>query len=235
MKPVLANSHFRKALSLSINRTEFANLCGSKPSVDFLTAGYIIDLESGKAYNDTNAHKSAVEQLINDTDGYGYSLEKARDYFRMALTELEHDGIYKPGTKDVPTEITLEIAWMFDSDEEDFHNLLKKYLETAFNDESVCKGVYKLNVNFWSGEEWSDVYYKKIMTGKYDLAYGSLSGNMTDPLSVLKTLSSNPDVSEGYTLSFGINTSDADVYPLVYNGHRWSFDALCTASLGAKG
>ena len=37
----------------------------------------------------TDAHKKAVEPLLADTDGYGYSLELARDYFRLALTELE--------------------------------------------------------------------------------------------------------------------------------------------------
>ena len=230
VKPVLGNSHFVKALSYSIDRLSFANARGSIPSVDYLSSNYMIDPENGLSYAVTDAHKKAVEQLLADTDGYGYSLELARDYFRYALTELEADGAYTPGTKENPTVIELEIAWMRPTQEEQYHNEIKNYMETAFNDDSVCGGVYQLKVNFWVGNVWSDVYYNKLMVGQYDLGFGSISGNPLNPLDFVSVLSSDLSISNNFTLNWGTDTNSVDVYPIVYKGVRWSYDALYNAA-----
>ncbi|MBO4416061.1 MAG: hypothetical protein J5824_08815, partial [Lachnospiraceae bacterium] len=230
LKPALGNEHFRKAIGFSIDRLTFANARGSIPSVDWLASNYMSDPENGISYSTTAAHKYAVETLLEDTDGNGYSLELARDYFRMALTELEKDGAYKPGTKDAPTELHIEIAWMYPTHEENYHNELKNFIETAFNDDSVCGGVYKLSVDFWVGNEWSDVYYNKMMLGQFDIGFGSISGNSLDPIGFLNCLSSDQSLSNGFTLNWGVDTNDPDSYPLVYDGMRWSFDALFNAA-----
>lgn len=229
VKPALGNSHFVKALSFSIDRLTFANARGSIPSVDYLASNYMSDPENGLAYSSTDAHKKAVECLLDGTDGYGYSLELARDYFRVALEELEAQGAYAPGTKENPTVIDLEIAWMRPTQEEQYHNELKNFLETAFNDESVCGGVYQLSVNFWVGNVWSDVYYNKMMVGQFDLGFGSISGNSLDPIGFVSVLSSDPDISGSFTLNWGSDTNSAVQYPIVYKGARWSFDALYNA------
>lgn len=228
-KPVLGNRHFVKALSYSIDRLTFANARGSIPSVDYLSSNYMSDPENGMSYSVTEAHKAAVAGLLEGTDGYGYSLELARDYFRMALTELENEGAYTPGTAENPTVINIEIAWMYPTHEENYHNEIKNYLETAFNDESVTGGAYQLSVNFWVGNVWSDVYYNKLMVGQYDLGFGSISGNSLDPIGFVSVLSSDQDISGNFTLNWGADTNDPDVYPIVYDGLRWSFDALYNA------
>ena len=230
LKPCLGNSHFRKALSYSIDRITFANARGSIPSVDWLSSNYMSDPENGKSYAVTDAHKKAVAQLLDDTDEGGYSLELAREYFRLALTELEAEGKYKPGTKENPTVISLEIAWMYTTHEEQYHNEIKNYFETAFNDDSVTGGLYKLEVNFWVGAQWSDVYYNKMMVGQFDLGFGSISGNALNPLDFITVLSSNQDISGGFTLNWGVDTNSATTYPLVYDGMLWSFDALVNAA-----
>ena len=232
VKPALGNAHFRRALSLSINRLQFANARGNIPSVDYLSSNYMSDPENGISYATTEAHKSAVEQLLEDTDGCGYSLELAREYFRMALTELEKDGAYTPGTKENPTEINLEIAWQVANHEDRYHKEIKEFLESAFNDDSVCGGVYKLNVNFWVGNEWSDVYYYKMMVGQFDIGFGSISGNSLDPIGFVNVLSSDQSISHNFTLNWGVDTNNPDVYPLIYDGKRWSFDALYMAVNG---
>lgn len=229
LKPCLGNDHFVKALSLSIDRLTFANARGSIPSVDYLASNYMSDPENGLSYATTEAHKQAVAGLLEDTDGYGYSLELAREYFRMALTELEADGAYAPGTKDAPTVINIEIAWMYPTHEENYHNEIKNFLETAFNDDSVCGGVYQLSVNFWVGNEWSDVYYNKMMVGQFDIGFGSISGNSLDPIGFVSVLSSDQDISGSFTLNWGVDTNDPDAYPIVYNNVRWSFDSLYNA------
>ena len=229
VNPLLGNKHFVKALSLSIDRVTFASARGNVPAVDYLSSNYMIDPENGMSYSATEAHKKAVEGLLEDTDGHGYSLELAREYFRVALTELEKDGSITPGTKEAPTELNIEIAWMRPTQEEQYHNEIKNFFETAFNDDSVCGGVYHLNVNFWVGNVWSDVYYNKMMTGQFDIGFGSISGNSLDPIGFVSVLSSDQDISGSFTLNWGVDTNDPAAYPIVYQGERYSFDALYNA------
>ena len=147
----------------------------------------------------------------------------------MALTELEAEGAYTPGTKENPTVIHIELAWMYPTHEENYHNEIKNFFETAFNDDSVCGGVYQLSADFWVGNAWSDVYYNKLMVGQYDLGFGSISGNSLDPIGFFNVLSSDPVISGSFTLNWGTDTNDPAAYPIVYDGMRWSFDALYNA------
>lgn len=78
VEPALGNSHFVKALNYSIDRQTFANARGSIPSVDYLSSNYLSNPEDGISYSSTDAHKKAVAPLLEETDGYGYSLELAR-------------------------------------------------------------------------------------------------------------------------------------------------------------
>ena len=230
VKPALSNPHFVKALNYAIDRQAYASARGHIPSVDYLSSNYMSDPENGISYSRTEAHRKAVKTLLEDTDGYGYSLELARDYFRLALTELEAQNAYTPGTAENPTVIDLEIAWMFPTDEENFHNEVKNFLETAFNDESVCGGVYKLNISFWVSAQWTDLFYSKLMVGRFDLGYGAVSGNTLNPLNFISVFSSDPLISNSLTMNWGPDTNDPSVYPLVYRGRRFSFDALYNAA-----
>lgn len=230
VEPALGNAHFVKALSLSINRVQFADKRGSIASVDYLSSNYMSDPVNGISYATTQAHKDAVAGLLRDTDGFGYNLELAREYFKLALAELEAANLYRAGTPENPTKIELEIAWMYPQHEENYHNEIKQYFEEAFNHESVHGGEYVLECKFWVGNEWSDVYYAKLMLGQYDLGFGSISGNTLNPLDFMSVLSADPAISGSFTLNWGTDTNDPDADVLVYNGQRWSFDALWTAA-----
>lgn len=232
VEPALGNANFVKGLSLAINRFEFAAARGSIGTVDYLSSNYMSDPEGGISYSATQAHKDAVAGLLEDTDGYGYNLELAREYFQMALVELEAEGKYTPGTKESPRVITLEIAWQYPQHETNYHNEIAQYLKDAFNDESVSQGKYQLEVEFWVGSSWSDVYYNKMMLGQFDIGFGSISGDPLNPLAFLNVLSSDQTISNGFTLNWGVNTNDPTADVLVFNGMRWSFDALWTAANG---
>ena len=229
-EPALSNPHFVKALSLSIDRVTFADKRGSIASVDYLSSNYMSDPENGISYSTTQAHKNAVAGLLEDTDGYGYNLQLARNYFQVALAELEASGKYQPGTPENPTKIEIEIAWMYQTHEDAYHKEIEQFLETAFNHESVSNGAYELDVVFWVGNVWSDVYYNKMMVGQYDLGFGSISGNSLNPLDFVSVLSSDPVISGSFTLNWGADTNDVNSDILVYNGMRWSYDALWTAA-----
>ena len=230
VEPALGNSHFVKALNYSIDRLTFATARGSIPSVDYLSSNYMSDPENGISYSVTDAHKKAVSSLLEGTDGYGYSLELARDYFRLALQELEAEGKYTPGTKENPTVIQLELAWMYTTHEEGYHNEIKNFFETAFNDDSVHGGAYKLECIFWVGNVWSDVYYNKMMVGQFDIGFGSISGNSLNPLDFVTVLSSDAEISGSFTLNWGTDTNNPDAYPIVYRGERYSFDSFVNAA-----
>ncbi len=230
VKPWMGNRHFLRALSYAFDRTALADtLEGCAPSVDYFSSYYLSDPEKGVSYNDTKAHKQAVAALLRGTDGYGYSLELARDYFRMALTELEAEGAITPGTKEKPAELNIEIAWQSPDEEKKYHDKIKTFFETAFNDESVSGGVYKLKLEFWCGDYWNDVYYYKMMAGQFDLAFGALNEGYNDPIGFISVLSSDPILSGGYTLSWSVDTNDPAARPLVYDGKAWSYDALYSA------
>ena len=231
VEPALSNPHFVKALSLSINRNEFADKRGSIASVDYLSSNYMSDPENGISYANTQAHKNAVAGLLEGTEN-GYNLQFARDYFKLALEELVEAGIYEEGTKENPTVINLEIAWMYPTHEEAYHNEIAKYFTDAFNHDSVHDGKFRLDVQFWVGNVWSDVYYNKLMLGQYDLGFGSISGNSLNPLDFVSVLSSDQKISGEFTLNWGTNTNDPDADILVYKGEKWSYDALWQAANG---
>jgi len=229
-KAVLSNRFFTKGLSYAIDRLSFASARGSVPAADYFSSAYMSDNENGMSYNSTDEHKAAIAQLLDNTDGYGYSLELSRDYFRMALAELEAAGQIAPGTVKNPTQINIEIAWMYAQHEGNYHNEIKSYLEKAFNDYSVTGGKYSLSVNFWVGDEWSDVYYNKMLVGQFDLGFGSISGNTLDPLGFMNVLSSDKAISNSFTLNWGVDTNNPDEFILVYDGLRFSYDALFNAA-----
>lgn len=230
VEPALGNEHFVKALSLSIDRISFADARGSIASVDYLSSNYMSDPENGISYSTTQAHKNAVASLLENTDGCGYNLELAREYFKVALAELEAEGKYVAGTKDNPTKIEIEIGWQYPTNEDNYHKEIEQFLESAFNDESVSAGKYQLDVVFWVGNTWSDIYHNKMMIGQYDLGFGSISGNSLNPLDFVSVLSSDQAISGSFTLNWGKDTNDVDSDIIVYEGQRWSYDALWTAA-----
>lgn len=113
VKPALNNAHFRKGLMYSVDRQTFANARGSIASVNYFSSDYLWNPVEGLSYDNSDEHQRVIAPLLEETDGYGYSLELAREYFRVALSELEAEGAYTSGTAENPTVITLEVAWMY--------------------------------------------------------------------------------------------------------------------------
>ena len=226
LKPAMQDKDFVSGLSFALNRKQLASKLGRTPSGTYFASAYMSDPEGGIAYNNTQAHKDAVSSLIGTaagTDEYGYSLEKAKESFNTAITRLLAAGKYEDGDT-----IKIEIAWMEAADEDEMHAPIEKDIEGAFNDCAQAKAHnLKLDLEFWCGQEWSDVYYEKMMKGQFDIGFGSISGNTYDPLNFLEVLRS--DNSSGFTLNWGLDTNSVDG-SLVYDDQVWSFDALWKAA-----
>lgn len=218
VEPAMSNDDFVAGLNFAFNREAFAEKYGRSPSANYFGNGYLSNPEEGIIYNNTDAHKNAVAKLQEGTV-YGYNLEFAKNSFKKACDALIASGAYKKGDK-----IELEVAWQEPSDEELYHADVKKYWEDAFN---ACGGGLTLEVKFWAGTTWSDVYYNKMMVGQFDVGFGSVSGNALNPLNFLEVLKS--DNSSGFTLNWGVDTNvvSEDLY---YDGCYWSFDSLWQAA-----
>ena len=217
-EPIMSNDDFLMGLSYALNRHQLATTLGRTPSYEYFASTYLADPENGISYNSTDYHKEAVAHLVEGTN-YGYNLEYAKASFKKAAEALIADGTYKVGDT-----ITIEIAWMYPTDEEEMHVMIAKDFEDAFN--SAGTGL-TLDVEFWVGSAWSDVYYEKMMEGHFDIGFGSISGNSLNPLNFFEVLRS--DNSSGFTLNWGCDTSVVSE-ELYYDGMYWSFDSLWLAA-----
>ena len=238
VKPWMSNPDFLDGIFFSINRDEFAEKRGVGASVNYFSDAYQMrNSTGGSAYNKTQAHIDAVSGYSYNN---GYSKDKAIDCFRNAVRQLaKNPKDLVLGTKEKPTIINIHIRWMYQSDIKDYGEDIAKYIESAFNDKSVCGGKVKLVVKQDAVTKWDDVYNVWMMQGRFDLAFGAISGNTYNPLNFLEVLKS--DNSSGFTLNWGPDTSAIDERnPIIYapwkdpkdhskgrqEAQKWSFDAL---------
>ena len=241
VKPWMSNENFLNGLFWSINRKEFADKRGVQPSIDYFSNAYYADPENFTPYNSTEAHKQAVAKWHSVREGtgdnYGYDLDKAVKYFNAAVNQLvasgaEYDGKkFVLGTPSNPTEITIHIRWMGSTDINDYGNDIAGYFETAFNHENVCGNRVHLTVeqDTVGDSNWEAVYNDYMMKGRFDLAFGAISGNTYNPLNFMEVLKS--DNSSTFTLNWGADTSKVDsIRPIVYDGKKWSYDSLWEVS-----
>ena len=236
VKPWMSNQDFLDGLFYSINRKAFADKRGVTPSVNYFSNAYQMrNSKGGKSYNEyslekakggqgKNFHEEAVKGYA---ENYGYNKDKAIQCFRNAVQQLSRlgDKGIVLGTREKPTNITIHIRWMYQTDIKEYGEDIKSYFESAFNDPSVCGGRVKLTVKQAAVTNWEDVYNKFMMKGCFDLGFGAISGNTYNPLNFMEVLKS--DNSSNFTLNWGPDTSKVDEKnPIVYDGKKWSFDAL---------
>lgn len=222
VEPMMSNDDFLLGLSYAINRTEYADKRGVVASVDYFSNAYLIDPENGVSYDSTDEHKAAVaSRTANGQYSDGYSLTLAQEYFANAAKALTESGAYKSGDT-----IKIEVAWQTQSQITNYGADLEKYWEEAFNtSEAKTKYGLTLDVENYGCAVWSDVYYKKMMIGQFDIGFGSISGNTYDPLNFMEVLRS--DNTSGFTLNWGTDTNEPGIE---YNGKTYSYNALWQAT-----
>ncbi len=223
VKPCLSDDDFLLGLSWSIDRKTYAESRGATPSLSYFSDAYMSNPETGESYNSTAAHKNAMDAIYGEgwETSYGYNKDTAINYFKKAATRWLADGTYKAGDT-----IEIEICWMYETQVEKAGVEIAQFVESCFNDAEVCNNQLTLKIKNTSVATWSDVYYKKMMIGQYDIGFGGISGNTLNPLNFLEVLKS--DNSSGFTLNFGPDTNeDAGIE---YKGKKYTFDALWQAA-----
>ena len=222
VEPIMSNKDFLNGFYFSIDREDLADTTGRNPAPYFFSDAYMIDPENGISYRGSEAGLAAYEDRLPET--FGFSQELARAYFRKALTDLVAAGDYVPGTTANPTEITLDVHMQTQTSVDIEGALIKTYVESVFNS---IDSRFRLTLNTFATANWYDVYYNSMLTGQFDMAVGTISGNTLDPLNFMDTLMS--DQRSTFTLSWGADTNTVS-QNIRYDGKAWSFQALYEAS-----
>lgn len=225
VEAALSNDDFLMGLNLALDRTTYATNHGVTPSLNYFSDNYLIDPENGISYNETDTHKNLMASIYGENwDSYNYASnkDKAIEYFQAATAKLLADGAYSAGDK-----ITIEIAWQAEAQIENNGAEIKEFLETTFNNPAVCNNQLELVINNVSVPVWSDVYYKKMMVGQFDIGFGGISGNTLNPINFMEVLKS--DNSSGFTLNWGTDTNSTENL-ITYKGKQYTYDALFQAA-----
>lgn len=219
VKPAMSNRNFLKGMSYAIDRVTFGETVGRTASCEYFADAFLIDPENGLSYNRTQAHKDAIADFLEGTDGYGYSYELAIQSFKAAAEELIEAGDYEVGDT-----ITLTSWWQEESDENAYGKVITGFIKDAFD---AAETGLNLAFELKHGETYMDCYYA-IMQGDFDLGFGGLRMDLNYPLENMEVLKS--DNSSGYTLNWGLDTNEVDG-TIFYDGQVWSFDGLWNAAV----
>jgi|GEM_PF-4791340 len=218
VKPIMSNNAFLDGFSFAIDRVRFANALNGVPVFEPYAPAFVYPYPNEGSYGLRSAHKAAIAPFVEGTDGYGYSLEKAKSLFLKASQELIQSGSYRKGET-----IQIEVAWMYENQIERMHQPLAKMIEEAFN---TPENPLRIEVVPWVARAWSDVYLEKAFVGQFDFCYGKISGatwKSANPFYLAR--SDNPT---GFTLNWGQDTDSVENY-VEFDGKHWSFNALSQA------
>lgn len=224
VKEIMSNADFLDGCFFAIDRETAATKAGMTPAYEYFSDAYYIDPVNKIVYNDTEAHQNAVSQYYPET--YGYNKEAAKTMFKSAINTLLDNGSYKAGDT-----ITLTALWMSDANIKQFGSTITGNIVDTFNEsakEVNSANPLTLVINNTVASNKGDVY-TPIGEGKFDFAFGALSGMNYNPLGMMEVMKS--DNSSGFTLNWGTDTAANDGESLIYAGKSWSFDALWNAAV----
>lgn len=173
---VLANAHFRKALSLSIDRSRFAGryTVPGVTGLGLINELYLADVGDGLVYRNTEEAKNALLRLYGFTGDYedltGLDLEAARKLMEQAFAECLADGAY-----DGRSTIKLQLSVYR---EEEAYRLLAVFLQEALD--AACDGTGfegKIQLELVVDENC----YAAMAMGQTDMILSTWGGNACDP------------------------------------------------------
>lgn len=237
----MSNIHFLNFLSFAMNRQKLCQSRGSIPTQDYFSDNYLIDPENGVSYNSTDAHKAVIADRYPET--YGYNVPAAKAELKKAMDDVidpmgqAHkfgtvNSTGQAGTDANPYKVPIRMNWMNPTDTTDYKDVfddIKQIFEEVINED--YNGSYKLVIDEPTPDSNYQVVYDKMKQGEFDLGFGAISGNDLDPINFMEVLKS--DNSSTFTLNWGPNTAKInpdDESPIVYDGKKWSYDALWNAA-----
>lgn len=185
-KTILSYVDFRKALSLGLNRAQFAKSCTTSSMQGFglFNTMHYYDVANGGAYRDTEQAKRVLCQVYDvEPADYpslddavnaitGYDLEKARALVKSAYEKAKADGKIKDGDKVV---LTYGTAVDNETTRRYFDFLQRSYQTLMVG--TPLEGKFELEFNASYGDDWG----KSFRAGAYEICQGGWRGAAWDP------------------------------------------------------
>ena len=236
---VLTNANFRKAFSLSFDRTKFATSYTSAGSAGYglLNYMYVYDPFTGATYRDTAGAKDALVNLYGLTYGengeYG-DLDEAHDAITgydmataKALMATAYDECVAAGLYDGSSEITLQIN-VYSSD--DVYVQMFNFLNDALKEACVGTGFEgKVNMTMVVDAD----YYETMYSGNTDIIFTTWGGAAYSPYTMLYQCYCDAADGSGNQMEYGFDTTKVKV-TINVNGLNYTTD-LQTWSMWACG
>ncbi len=184
-KTMLGNIKFRQALSLSVNRADYATQCTTSSLAGFgiFNSMHYYDVENGGVYRNTDEAKQVLCNIYGvDATQYatldeavdaitGYNVELARQLITEAYNEELEAGNISETDKVVLTFGTSTI-----------NEVVQRrwnYIQNAWT-EAVAGTPLEGRLEF-EGKEFSDAWANDFRAGAYDVCQGGWSGAAWDP------------------------------------------------------
>jgi len=203
-KTVLANLDFRKGLSLSLDRNNFASqtTAGSKAFTGLLNDLYLSDVVNGYSYRTTPQGKSVYNNVYGQLGGDPY----AENYAPSALSEEQNGYNIAMATKYLEEGLTtefnskdeghlkvgdsIEIEFrVYDSTSETtigMHTFIQDAFQKAVDKavekikaKGTVQGLDTLKINVTMQEDKD--YYNSAKAGRYDMIFSIWGGATTSP------------------------------------------------------
>lgn len=207
-KRVLSYDDFRKAISLSIDRTTFCNQAtpGYKPAYYLFNNLYYYDIANNteSIYRNSTAAKEAILNLygIEYGDGKtyktvdevytsitGYDVEEARALFQSVYEQAKKDGNYTDGQK-ININCMASAAVELDADDLKQEQLLNQFVTEATKDTGFeGKITFKFNCG-------SQKRYRDVSNGAVEMIRGAWGGAAFEPVSTIRVYT-EPDYMGG--------------------------------------
>lgn len=208
-KTILANDDFRKGLSLSMDRNNFASqtTAGSKAFTSLLNDLYLTEVEEGEMYRNTKQGKGVYDAVYGKLGGNPYDpnyvetplAENAQGFnFNMATwyvakgikAELESK---EDGHLVANNVIDLEFR-VYDNESETTIDMLT-FITKSFSD-VVAAAVEKLkadgtlksneNITITINSQKDEDYYNTAKNGGYDLIFSTWGGAAINPIGLMQ-------------------------------------------------
>lgn len=231
---LMTNAYFRKAFSLAIDRTKFAQSMTAAGSAGYglLNHLYVYDPFTGASYRDTDGAKNALVHLYGLTYGEdgdydtldeayeaitGYDLDLARANMAKAYDECIEKGLYD-GTSNVEIEF---LMYASDDTYVQMFNFLKDALESA------CVGTGfegKVTLKMTVDPD----YYETNYSGGADMIFTTWGGAAYSPWTMLYQSYGDAADGSGNQMEYGFDTTkitvNMDIDGVTYTGNLqdWS-------------
>lgn len=200
-KTILANEDFRKAISLGIDRTQYAAQCtaGSQGFYGLLNNLYISDVDYGEFYRGTTQAKGVYDKIYSHLGGstideengpalesrhIGYNSTLAAEYLKRAI-ETENasteQGHFAKGDK-----VAIEIL-VYKSDAETTiasYNFIKAALDSLATAVNESYGEEVISFDYFMTE--NEDYYDEAKKGNYDVIFSTWGGAQMNPWGLME-------------------------------------------------